>query len=596
MFDNACVHSGSEEDYVEANRMMAWKEKALFPAILPNAEPPPEEALPAGGLALLSADTDRTQQFVFQSARLPEIRGASMRLDNLNRRLLDLLSAQELPITLITDPDSPGCVIYCGGGGLLALVPGDLAAALIADIEALYPRQTTTATITAVSQPITIAAARGLLSAALTSEALGRQQAALPPAMQARLAGSIDLKAVQRIMRQQGVVLRQRKQAKVFVPHVETDPHARVCQSCGRRPASHTLTGIPDEAARYLCQVCHENDDHGRKHKSAWNVKFVNWAKKTHGVTLDAPQADDLHEIGEAAKGYIGYIYADGNSIGKLLEQADSLTAYSRLSQALEKATETAVFAALFKHLYKNSAVLPFEIITIGGDDVLLIVPAHTALPVARDICAGFGDNMAPQANAGKLPSMSAGVAIAQDSNPIYFVHDLSRQLLKSAKKGTQKRGGAHLDFMVLKSQSTLAARLDDVRTSAYLQIQDEAAKERCLLTARPYALADADKLLNSIKALKDIRFSSGQLHQMRREFQNGRFPGLFYYLYQRTRLNRTYKDYAQILSAIELEWGMVEAKDGAPPWIALSKQPSDDYQEFTTPWLDILELHEFIA
>jgi CRISPR-associated protein Cmr2 len=581
-----------KEAFMNADAIQEWYTRALLPAIRAEGSPVPDEAdLPAGGLALLSADTDRTQQFVFQSARLPEIRGASMRLDALNHDdLPQILRDNGLPAENILHAPAPGCVIYCGGGGLLALVPRNLAPRLIEAIEALYPRTTDIATITAVAQPITVAEARGLLPAALQPESLRRRQAALPPAMQARLADSVNLQAAPRIMRRQAFTLRVHKQAKTHLPHVETDPHARLCQSCGRRPAVAIEAGIPGEAPRYLCRVCHRNGKHGRENKSSWNRRFEIWCSQNRNVAVEAPKADDLQTIGKESKRYIGYIYADGNRIGKLLEQTGSLRDYSRLSAKLARATEQAVYAALFDNLVQNGLAQPFEIITIGGDDVLLIVPAHAALPLARDICAAFGRQMASPDGAETSPSMSAGVVIAQESNPIYFIHDLAQQLLRSAKQGRPQQSGSFLDFMVLKSQSTLATSLKDVRRSPYLRVTQEQTQERCLLTARPYALADVDKLLRSVKRLREVNFARGQLHQMRREFQNGRFPGLFYYLYQRERLHAlTFKE-------IETEWGMVEQNDGAPPWIALPQISPDGYREFITPWLDMLELSEFVA
>ena len=41
--------------------------------------------VPAGGLALPSGDTDKSGDYVFESAKRPGIRGASMLLDDLNR-------------------------------------------------------------------------------------------------------------------------------------------------------------------------------------------------------------------------------------------------------------------------------------------------------------------------------------------------------------------------------------------------------------------------------------------------------------------------------------------------------------------------------
>jgi hypothetical protein len=134
-----------------------------------NGQPPPddESALLGGGFALLSADTDRTQSYVFQSSRLPEIRGASMQLDTLNHKgIRELLEDTYHLITNDIIPDETknkprGCVIYAGGGSLLAIVPPQIADDIVKDIEKLYPEQTGSATITAVSSPVPLNILRG---------------------------------------------------------------------------------------------------------------------------------------------------------------------------------------------------------------------------------------------------------------------------------------------------------------------------------------------------------------------------------------------------------------------------------------------------
>ena len=72
--------------------------------------------------ALLSADTDRTQEYVFESAKLPEIRGASRQLDDLNVQIGKMVKNEK------------GEVILADGGGLLAWVPLDVAADLVLQI------------------------------------------------------------------------------------------------------------------------------------------------------------------------------------------------------------------------------------------------------------------------------------------------------------------------------------------------------------------------------------------------------------------------------------------------------------------------------
>ncbi|MCP4425753.1 MAG: type III-B CRISPR-associated protein Cas10/Cmr2 [Chloroflexi bacterium] len=544
----------------------------------------PSQPLPKGGLALLSADTDRTQNYVFQSARLPEIRGASMLLDRLNRTELSNLLHKRfgLPVAPFADPDEPGCIIYVGGGNLLALVPETIAPDIVKAIEALYPQETGTATITAVYQPITIEEARG-------ETAVATFPANLPAAAQKRLAGQSQFTSVQRLMKRQALSLRRRKQSKAVVPHIESNPYARQCPSCGRRPVSRALTGIPDEPGRYLCHICWQNDRRGRDSRTHyWHDRFADWCKKTHNLTVQPTRHDDLSAIATASKRYIGFIYADGDRIGKWLEKTDSLAAYSQRSDALQKATKTAVYQALYANLvYDGDKMHPFEIITIGGDDVLLIAPANAALPIARDICANFHTALEDPT----APAMSAGVVIAHESNPIYFLTDLAGQLLASAKTGAHDKQAPCLDFMILKSQSALATRLGDVRSSSHLRVDDPHTKERCYLTGRPYTLPELSGLLAGVRHLQAVNFAPGQLHQMRREFQKGRFPGLFHYLHQRSRLNDSQQ---KKLATIERQWQMVDPA-GAPPWRAAPTPAADGSAEFDTPFLDMLNLLDFV-
>ncbi len=99
-----------------------WREKVLEPVL--RGEPVDEaEAQRAGGLALLSADTDKIKEYVFESAKLPEIRGASMILDGLNQgwpddegpNIRQLFASRGLPVSREDDEADRSCIIYAGG-------------------------------------------------------------------------------------------------------------------------------------------------------------------------------------------------------------------------------------------------------------------------------------------------------------------------------------------------------------------------------------------------------------------------------------------------------------------------------------------------
>src|SRR5690606_32194856 len=68
-----------------------------------------EELGDENALGLISADTDRVKSYVFESARLPEVRGASARLTRLNERALRLWLWLRFRLP-------PECLLYAAGG------------------------------------------------------------------------------------------------------------------------------------------------------------------------------------------------------------------------------------------------------------------------------------------------------------------------------------------------------------------------------------------------------------------------------------------------------------------------------------------------
>ena len=165
-----------------------------------NAEEPQihlqriQEAAAALGnpkVALLMGGATKIKQYVFESARLPEIRGASGLLDRINLYELPALFAKQ-PSWLrefdagqpdspekaeadqlvaqvrtwfqgrynVEPPDCEECIIYASGGEVLAFAPLKLAVALTEAIEGLYTQQTLSANSTAVWRPCALAELR----------------------------------------------------------------------------------------------------------------------------------------------------------------------------------------------------------------------------------------------------------------------------------------------------------------------------------------------------------------------------------------------------------------------------------------------------
>jgi GGDEF domain-containing protein len=528
---------------------------------------------------LLVADTDETQSYVFESSRLPEIRGASQQLDALNRRARDLAE------------NAGGDVVYAGGGSLLALMAADHASQTAEAIERLYREKTYIATTSAAFRP-------------------------LPADYQNHSFGDY--------VRWAGHWLRRHKESKAPPPFIETLPHQSLCQSCQRRPANVIHFSIYEAP---LCNVCQTKYQAGRRRgdQHTWHNRFDAWLKQKndgsyesyyrHSANQDVvvPQTvDELSQAAQGRSGYVGFLYLDGDHIGDLLAEMQTKKAYKILSKTLSAVTRDAVFGALADELSPalveesefrrqlglssrkdgKALIHPFEIITIGGDDVLLIVPAHAAIPIAKRIGVAFGDRVANkvheiQPGYTDPVSMSAGVVIADDHTPAQLMFDLAKQLLKEAKKQ-----GAALDFHVLKSADMVDRAVEALREQYpyYLEKAGDRTKDIRLL-ARPYRYDQIDILWAGLDKLRKQGFPSSQMALLSRALMQGRREStLFYqYQYQRGKRDKNRDEYGT-LEDVLMALQKTDNRDPLP-WQTVE---GEKYSHKTVLW-DIAELYDFI-
>lgn len=576
--------------------MNEWSQHVLAP-ILNNQLPDEIKVRNLGGLALLSADTDKIKDYVFESARLPEIRGASMILDELNQgwpggkpNIRSIFAAKGLPTGSKDDPHELSCIVYAGGGSLLALVPYHFAEELRAEIEALYPRQTGVATITCVYQPLT------------AREVLER---------------------FDKLMACQSLLLRLAKYEKDPLPFFEAIPPVRRCQSCGLRPAACYEA---EPAPRWLCWPCKKKVDQSKMRggKKQWTLDFVdellagrldcnpqyylNGYEPTEQALEAVQGAKDLDEIALASRDEksIGFIYADGNGVGQLVEQSKTVDEYRRKSDVLHQAIRHAVFTALARHLQIKRGIHreigrsavdihPFEIITVGGDDALLIVPSDRALDVATTLGRTF-EGMLAESGEFKRATLSVGLVVADPHNPVYFLRALAEDLLKSAKKRARQLAASGqtpaegtLDFMALKSQTMLSTDLSDLRAHFPWTITSLAPqREKAILTGRPFTWTEVERLKRTAQAV-DRALPRTQLQALRRALREGRLASTLFYLYQWARAD----DWRKILLRwVEQEWG-IQPVQVPPPWISLGRKR--DYDRYWTVWEDIFEARELV-
>jgi CRISPR-associated protein Cmr2 len=654
-------------------------------------------------IALVYGGATKIKDYVFEAPKLPEIRGASA--------LLDWVNLAALPRLWSLAPEQQGGIVLKGGGHILGFAPAGAGQPLAEQIERLYAEHTLTADSVAVAGEFSLLELRygrvpltywidqflidwkderkraALMMYYCPSEGLDHddvsEEAARRRFYHRKTFGElVALLRIESFRRRAG-------RGAGEAPFYPLLPWSERCDSSDIRPAVWQGV-VGDEAEqreiseasarkRYAGLLAKGSQKIGWFKKNfVWedaptDIEDTSWEAQWKEYLRENPDipyardhdpahlqvmepAPDVHQIGAASNGYIGVIYADGNNVGRLMATLKTPHEYHGWSERLRDAAKQAVFGALGAHLKPSNGFHPFEIIAIGGDDLLLIVPAKYAFEIALAIGYRFESNPelaaqsprtlndryngpAPHPDynfSGYTPriGLSAGVIIAQETAPIFFLRDLVEELLKSAKKLANRYAerndfGGAVDFMVLKSIAMVTDRIDGFRRAALTNRADverglrEPAHARQAgeanaqagaqpevreLIARPYTWNEFAGLLAAIRALQQARMPRSQLYRLRETLdeglRSGVLAGSLEYLYTRARL-RSPRIQKALLTHVERSWRAAPRHEvgvslGAPPWLRMKTKVSADARKielagWETIWADLVEAYEMV-
>lgn len=658
-------------------------------------------------IGLVYGGATKIKQYVFEAAKLQDIRGASALLDRIN--LVDLPAffhgedsdrfpqcqrdycQQVRDRSLGTADDSsvlaqaliPELIVYSTGGNILAFCPSAYVHQLANAIEKRYTQETLTANSCAVGETFRFLELRfGLLKDPIeqtnwlewyqqnASEHLVKAYYGEPgPDLAAQfeqrhsfnqLVGKLSTRFSQRRSGHDWPV--ENRPSRRYPPMYETHPYVRRDSTDKRSAVRQVLLPnspwLSEPTARKLfvgrkAKREDQKNDWFRQAGFSWEAGPVeSWVQRYQSFLEDNPrlkmlynpeglslqEAQSLREVSNASKGFVAYIYADGNSMGGFIKQITTAEVYQKFSEVVSEATETSVYYALAQHLRPHrlygindaetqnrdgNLVHPFEILTIGGDDVMLVVPADQALAIAKTISEeferillklskendllnlSFEVSSPPRQGAHRYRpaqaeapqcqlSMSVGVLITADDTPIYYAENLTGQLLKSAKKQAKVLKDNHhyhggtIDFLVMKSVTMLSSKVEDFRESG-LVID---GKPRLKLYGAPYTLHEIGGLMETARALKEADFPRSQLYQIRSLLERGKHTAMLNYRYFRVRLAKANQTLLQ--NAFEDAW--CPPKDdqnggNLAPWMSLKDDTGTTYE---TIWRELVDLYPF--
>jgi CRISPR-associated protein Cmr2 len=490
------------------------------------------------GLALILGDVDRIKSYVFETSKLPEIRGASEILNDLNFTGVPHMIAQHL---------APECVIYAGGGSFLAITPVSIATILIDEVSSLFLRTTHVATITCVkSQPLRyLDFAKGhepyvddeVKNIGVKAKGVGSRLLSMHPVQIDRKRGFGE------IMSFLATKLKQAKESRPLVPFVETLPIMRRCSYCGLRPAQHEIESRDVQGRDALCGICWTRRQQGaQSQKQRFAEEFRKWVGEYGNQEVGARAPAGLDEL-DGVNSYVGFLYADGNDIGALLEEkAMTPAAFRHIAEVLKQETRNSLFEALYETLklvLPERQILPFEIVNIGGDDVTLFVNARWAWEAAVRFLEAFERRTRELATELGVTRLTAavGLCLTKSSYPVYYAERLADSLLKLAKRrAKENRDNYESAICHLYLTSSLAAE----DAGEVLKAYNIDPKRR--LTTRPYTLMEARGLEDVASALSAL-FSRSQFHALAQALEQGLFASSNFLFYQLSRVTDSQRD-----------------------------------------------------
>jgi len=547
---------------------------------------------------LVLFDADRIAGYVFETGRLKEIRGGSRIVQNeTRRRKIAFLAAQH---------DRQAKVIFAGGGAGLVRFSSDTAADdFIANLQQTYRRETVSGTLSAVKTPYPAGAFAKTVEEA--NIALRRKKSSDPQHDGACAANSFTA----------------------------------VCVSCGRRP----VAGVYQTARgrrELLCAACQRRRraDDGL-HQLAQGEEAVgderrvslNDLRERAGDELawaflsltradgwaDAWLPNELNDLGRLSlpASYLGFVHADGNRMGEHLRdflrqwQGQKLSdgeledKYDQFSRAIAASTVEALADALRRAFPQPGEIdgepsVPFDNVLLAGDDVILLVAADRALDVAADFCAGFQQRMtaaAAQLGYDKAITISAGVVLANASQPILYLHRQAEDLLKrakrlSAEKLAEGQPVSTVDFTVV--TTPVLRPLHTIREHDYLIRERD---RKLYLTRRPYTTEKLRELLELGRQLKGVsQDAAAPADPEQRSYPRSQLHALYEAIFQgydqaslqgarallrvnphQRELLKRFADHFN--SSQPLPWGLVTA----------------DSADLATAFTELVELHDFL-
>ena len=375
----------------------------------------------------MKGGTYKIKDYYLENNELIDIRGASSIITEVQEKVVPDLLRQIFGFD---------CVLYKGGGNMLAVIPAANAPENIGEmLEQAAERCLLTANTAYVcSEPFPLSKLLGTEY----KRSIANIEQLLTERKKSR--AICDLKPLSEM---QGETLCD---VELHFPEVHTTDS--FCSRCCKRIASYQFGKL------LMCGGCAQKFLVGSEQKQRFVSEYQTILRKKQYDFADKVRSPRNYE--DIDEDHIAVVYADGNNMGGLIQKITKLTEMMDFSEFVKKTMPELVFCAM-----ASCSVLSFEIVAVGGDDIFILLPAKNAIAFSTELIRLYKEAY-DNHFIGNQSTLSVGICIAKPSEKIKIMLETAEEKLKDAKNmmKQEKYAGASgsLSFAVMDSYEGVSA------------------------------------------------------------------------------------------------------------------------------------------
>ena len=397
------------------------------------------------------------------------------------------------------------------------------------------------------------------------------------------------------------------------------------CESCGKG----ICNSFDSNLNQFLCFNCTKKETKSKETKSeeylskekskqvsnceatrwpeCWPEYAANdWSKmdvEEYYRRLPASFEDLVKDEKEGEK-WLGLIYFDGNGMGETLSAIKQKEKLKQFSCKVDKALNRSVvdtLSCLFSYS-ETGKKAPFNVLMLGGDDLVLLIKPKKACQAAEQIIDKFEKYTAKY---GFPLTASAGIVFFHYKYPISKAIHAGKELLKNAKRHACEENikkmmvgrelpGSTVDFTLLSDPGSENPEVYRKKLRKRVAACGQGI-EQPYLFCRPYEVSAFRELLKKIEILKNknAELSASRLNRLRQGVLAGRAKAMYTTLHAivhgtGSQLRKNLKD------SLMYGGGRKPIDLFEPPYV-IEKRKGEDKEIRRTVVLDIADLFPFV-